>query len=206
MKKGLIALVTLVSIVGQPLMAQEIDSGVIHNYRFLGVGYGYLHDIFNADVEGHGIVGTVSIEDQGFVLDVGNGLLPSGYFWVDEEAADINLWNVTARFGYVVRLMENRLNIIPRVGGSLTGLEIEDFSDETWSIIPGVGASFALTDRIAINGGYGWNYDFDTEEEDHVFNAGVKVAIFDKLGVSLNAFVIEDFGFSGATATLDLHF
>src|SRR5688572_5256788 len=155
MKKGLIALVTFASIIASPVMAAEIESGVIHNYKFIGLGYGYLHDIAEADVEGHGIVGTLSFEEQGFVLDVGSGLLPTGYFWVDEDAADINLWNVTARMGYVVRLMENHLNIIPRVGGSLSGLEIDDpvfgdISDETWSIIPGIGVSFALNDRLAL--------------------------------------------------------
>jgi opacity protein-like surface antigen len=212
MKKGLVALVALASILAFPVMAaEEINSGVIHNYKFVGVGYGYLHDFANADVEGHGIVGTVSIEDQGFVLDVGSGLLPSGYFWMDEEAADINVWNVTARFGYVLRLLDNHLNIIPRVGGSLTGIEIDDpvfgdISDENWSIIPGVGASFAITDRFAINGGYGWNYNFDSEESDHVFNGGAKFALFEHLGLSVNAFFIEDFGFSGATATVDFHF
>jgi opacity protein-like surface antigen len=211
MKKGLIALVTLASIIGLPVLAAEIDSGVIHNYRFIGAGYGYLHDFANADIDGHGVVGTLSFEEQGFVLDVGNGLLPSGYFWMDEEAVDVNIWNVTARLGYVIRLMENHLNIIPRVGGSLTGIEIDDpffgdISDETWSIIPGIGVSYALTDRLAINGGYGWNYDFDAEESDHVVNAGARVAILEKVGLSVNAFFIEDFGFSGATATIDFHF
>src|SRR5688572_23851269 len=98
MRNGLIAISAVLSMLGGGLMAAEVDSPVIHNYRFVSVGYGYLHDIADSGADGHGAVGALSFEEQNFLLGVGGG-----YFWVDEDAADINLWSVAASIGYVVR-------------------------------------------------------------------------------------------------------
>lgn len=206
MKNGLIAIGAVLSLIGGGLRAEEIDSPVIHNYRFVSAGYGYLHDIADSGIDGHGAIGALSFEEQGFLLGVGGG-----YFWTDEDAADINLWNVTASLGYVVRLMENHVNIIPRVGGGIGGLQIDDpvfgdVSDESWSIFPGIGLSYAINNQFAINGGYTYAYNFDSEDDDHLLNVGGTVAVLERVGLSVNASFSTEFGFSGITGAVEFHF
>ncbi|HTD88284.1 MAG TPA: outer membrane beta-barrel protein [Candidatus Binatia bacterium] len=207
MKIGVIAMAGMLSLAAGGLGAAEIDSKVIHNYNYFGLGYGYLHDIGDLDVDGHGPVGELSFEQNNFVLNVSGG-----YFWVtDTGSTDVNLWDVTASIGYVVRLMENHFNIIPRFGGAYSGIQVDDSSfgnesDETWSILPGVGVSYAINNRFAINGGYTYAYNFDSEDEDHLFTAGAKFAILDQVGLSVNGNFSKEFGFTGITAMLEFHY
>src|SRR5687768_12465926 len=102
MKCGLIAISGLMAIIGSGLMAAEIDSGVIHNYSFLSLGYGYAHDIADSGVDGHGAVGLASIEENNFVLGAGGG-----YFWASDDEPDVEFWTVNATFGYVLRFAQN---------------------------------------------------------------------------------------------------
>lgn len=189
------------------LVAAEIDSRVIHNYDFLGIGYSYLNDIAELDLEGHGPVGVFSIEENGFLFD-----LSGGYFWVEDVGStEINLWEVTASVGYVLRLAENHFNIIPRFGGSYSGIQLDDdffgeADEETWSILPGVGLSYALNNRLAINGGYTYAYNFDSEDERHLFNAGAKFAILEQVGLTVNAQFADSAGWTGIVGGIEFHY
>lgn len=199
MKIGVIAISGMLSVAVSAFAAEPIESRVIHDYDYFAVGYGYLHDL--GDTEGHGAVGEFSYEEANFVFNVGGG-----YFWVPDTDPDVNLWSVSAGLGYVVRALDNRLNIIPRVAGAYSGITVDDEGDETWSILPGVGASVALCNWFAINGGYTYGYNFDSEDGDHFFNAGAKVALAPQIGIGVNANFAEDGGFSGATAVLEFHY
>jgi hypothetical protein len=208
MKIGVIAMSALLSLAACGLRAAEIDSKVIHNYDFLGLGYGYLNDVAEVDdLEGHGPVGVFSIEENGFLFDVSGG-----YFWVEDVGStEINLWEVSASLGYVLRLAENHLNIIPRFGGSYAGIQLDDDvfgeeEDETWTILPGVGLSYALNNRLAINGAYTYAYNFDAEDERHVFNAGAKFAILDQVGLAVNASFADGAGWTGIVGGIEFHY
>ena len=48
------------------LVAEPIDSKVIHNYNQFGVGYNYVD---GDDIDGHGVVGSASV-------DLNNGVTP----------------------------------------------------------------------------------------------------------------------------------
>src|SRR5688572_20449413 len=187
MKIRLITIGGLLSVASLGLAA-EIDSGVIHNYDYFGVGYGYLHKIAEeatGDVNAHGGVAGFSFEENNFLLTA-NG----GYFWGDnDDVADIETWNVNASIGYVIRLAENRVNIIPSFGGAYSEVDVEagpffgSFTEDSWSIIPSIGVSFALNNRIALNGGYTYLYNFEAEDESHLFNAGAKFALLHQVGL-----------------------
>ena len=204
MKIRIIAITGMLSLPACGVTAAEVDSKVIHNYNYLGVGYGYLHDFADLDIEGHGAVGEFSFEEQNFVLNVSGG-----YFWMDDVgSSDVNLWNIDASIGYVFRLMQNHVNLIPRFGGSYVGIDVDgsSFDDETWSILPGVGLSFAINNRFAINGGYTYAYNFDSDDHAHLFNAGGKFALAEQIGLSVNAAFSDETGFSGITGILELHY
>ena len=187
--------------------AEEINSRVIHDYNFFGVGYSYLHDVADLELDGHGPVGAFSFEEANFVLGVSGG-----YFWLEDIGdTEINLWDVTASIGYVLRLANNRINIVPRFGGAYSGIVVDndtfgDEEDETWSIVPGVDLSFALCNWFALDGGYTYLYNFDSEDEEHLFRAGGKVALGQRIGISAHARFSEEFGFTGVTGGLEFHY
>jgi len=180
-----------------------IDSRVIHNYHLFGVGYNYVD---RDGVDGHGVVGNVSMELGNFV--VGGG---GNYIWFDDANAEA--WSAGGFAGYVVRLMENHINIIPRVGVTyneqsvdlgLFGGGVANFV----SIEPGITLSYAINNHISLNGGYTYvqDIDDDVDFEAHTFSVGTRIAIEENLGLNLNALFEEEQGFSGATATLSWHF
>jgi hypothetical protein len=206
MKIGLAAITGMLSMAACTFAAEELNSRVIHDYNFFGVGYSYLHDFADLDINGHGPVGAFSFEEGNFVLGVSGG-----YFWLEDIGdTDVNLWDVTASLGYVVRLANNHINIIPRVGGQYAGIQLDndfgDAEDEAWSILPGVGLSFALCNWFAIDGGYTYAYNFDSEDEDHLFTAGGKVALGDRIGIGAHANFSKEFGFNGVTGLLEFHY
>lgn len=193
------------------LLAAEIDSRTIHDYSFIGVGYGYLHEIAQeaaGDVNAHGGVGQLSFEEQNFVLGVSGG-----YFWGDDDdLVDIQLWNVSASLGYVIRLAENHLNIIPSFGGGYQEVDVEagpvfgSFTEDSWSILPGVTVSYAINNRFALSGGYTFAYNLDAEEESHLFSAGAKFALLEQVALAAGAVFSDDDGFEGFTAGVEFHF
>src|SRR5687768_5551736 len=175
--------------------AEPIDSPVIHNYNQFGVGYNYVEA---DDLDGHGVVGTVS-------MDLGNFLLGGGgnYIWLDNAEA----WSAGGFAGYIVRLMENHINIIPRVGVNYNEVSV-DFGRgggavaNFVSIEPGITLSYAINNKISLNGGYTYvqDIDDDIDVEVHTFSLGGVVALTERLGLNVNALFAEEQGFSGATA------
>ena len=187
------------------LTAHEIDSRTIHNYDYISIGYGYLHDIDDSGVNGHGAVGKFSFEERNFLISV-----VGEYYWPeDSDFADGDLWSVSPGIGYVVRLAENHVNIIPRIAVSYSGIDSNFFgdeSDESWFFLPGVSLSYAINNRFAINGGYTYSYNFDSTGKDHLFSAGAAVAIVGQIDLAVTASFSNDFGFTGIVAALEFHY
>lgn len=206
MKIGLVAIVGMLTLAGG-LTAGEINSRAIHNYNYFSVGYGYLHDILDSDVNAHGAVGEFSFEKHNILFGV-----VGGYFWAEDTgSADVELWSVSPAVGYVLRLAENHINIIPRIAFSYSGIQIDDSvfgddSDETWFFLPGAFLSYAINNRLAINGGYAYSYNFDSTDKEHLFSAGAAVAIFDQVSLVGSANFSDESGFTGITAALEFHY
>jgi len=189
------------------LVAEPIDSPVIHNYNQVGVGYNYV----DADgTDGHGVVGTFSVDRSNFLLGAGGN-----YVWYDEF--DAESWSATAFAGYIVRLMENHINIIPRVGVAYNELSSgagRGFVENVVTLEPGVTLSYAINNRISLNGGYTYVQDIEDDDDDlfpdfeaaHTFSLGGSLAIAERIGLNVNALFEEDEGFTGATAILSWHF
>ena len=181
--------------------AEPIDSPVIHNYNQFGVGYNYVEA---DDVEGHGVVGGFSMDLSTFLLGAS-----ANYVWFDDAEA----WSVGGLAGYIVRLMDNHINIIPRVGVSYNEFSF-DFGPfgsavaNYVSIEPGVTLSYAINNHISLNGGYTYvqDLDDDIDVEAHTFSLGAAFALAERLGLNVNALFAEEQGFSGATAILSWHF
>ena len=75
---------------------------------------------------------------------------------------------------------------------------------------PGVTLSYAINNRISLNGGYTYIGDITSDdlqfEAAHTFSLGTSIALAERLGLNLNALFEEEQGFSGATAILSWHF
>ena len=183
--------------------AEPIDTKVIHNYNQFGVGYNYVD---GDDIDGHGVIGSASVDLNNFLLGAGGN-----YIWFDE--ADAESWSAGGFAGYILRLMENHINIIPRVGVSYNELTVDfgpfgDADVDFVAIEPGITLSYAINNHISLNGGYTYiqDIDGDVDVEAHTFSVGTRVAIAENLGLNLNALFEEEQGFSGATAILSWHF
>jgi len=191
--------------------AEPIDSKVIHNYNQFGVGYNYVE---NDDLDGHGIVGSASVELNNFLIGGGGN-----YIWFNEpdgfDDVDAQAWSVGAFAGYILRLMENHINIIPRVGVSYNEFSVDfgpfgDADGDVVTIEPGITLSYAINNHISLNGGYTYIGEITSDdiafESAHTFSVGTRFAIAENLGLNLNALFAEEQGFSGATAILSWHF
>jgi len=181
--------------------AEPIDSKVIHNYNQFGVGYTYVE---RDDFEGHGVIGAASVDLNNFLLGGG-----ANYIWFDDAEA----WSVGGFAGYIVRLMENHINIIPRVGVGYNQVSVDlgpfgDVDGDVVTIRPGITLSYAINNRISLNGGYTYiqDIDGDIDVERHTFSLGTRVAIAEHLGLNFDVLFEEEQGFSGVAAILSWHF
>ena len=77
------------------LVADPIDSKVIHNYNQFGVGYTYVE---RDDLDGHGVIGSASVELSNFLIGGGGN-----YIWFNEpdgfDNADAQGWSAGAFAG-----------------------------------------------------------------------------------------------------------
>jgi hypothetical protein len=193
----------------QTLLAEEIQSRVIHNYSQIGVSYGYLHDIGNSDVNANGVLGDYSFDYRNVIFHV-NG----GAFWGDDDLginADVELWTIAGGVGYVFRFYENHINVIPRfeVGYSEISVKVPGFGtsrDHSTAILPGVTLSYALNNRISVDGGYTYSRDVDNGDDGHGFTVGTHVALLEQLGLNVQAAFAEGRGFTGITAGFSFHY
>jgi len=191
------------------LFAEEITSSVIHDYSQVGIVYRYVHDFGNTDDNAHGFAGNGSYEIRNFVLSVSGD-----YLWGDNDLgvdADVNLWSVVGGVGYVLRLYQNHVNIIPRfeVGYSEVSVKVPGFgtfhSDST-AVLPGITLSYAINNRISFDGGYTYAHDLDTGDDGHGFTAGTRIAVAERIGLNIQAMFAEGLGFTGVTAGLSFHY
>jgi len=181
-------------------MAQRegITSKVIHNYTEFGVGYTYVDD-FGAD-HGHGAIAHSSVDLENVLLNV-----RGGYIWGDGADA----WNAGGDLGYIVRLAQNHVNIIPRFGATYNKLMPDniDSIDQT-TIEPGITLSVAFNNWVSINGFYTYlrDVDFGKNLDAHTYGPGARIALTDKVGLDVGATFAEGQGFSSAFAGLSFHF
>ena len=191
------------------LVADPIDSKVIHNYNQFGVGYTYVE---RDDLDGHGVIGSASVELSNFLIGGGGN-----YIWFNEpdgfDNADAQGWSAGAFAGYILRLMENHINIIPRVGVSYNEISVDlgpfgDADADFVGIEPGITLSYAINNRVSLNGGYTYiqDIDGDIDVEVHTFSLGTRVAIAENLGLNFDVLFEEEEGFSGVAAILSWHF
>lgn len=184
-------------------VSAQIDSRVIHNYNEIGVGYQYLHA---DDIDGHGVVGRASTDLNNVLLGVS-----AGYTWIDDF--DAETWGIGGTVGYAIRLMENHLNIIPRVGIGYTeatvdfgplGSDTEGFA----SISPGISVSYAINNQISLNAGYTYSRDLDEDFdiEDHGFGIGARIALAERIGLDVGVSLDEEEGFTGIGAMISWHY
>jgi hypothetical protein len=205
MKKSF--LTTLLFASALSLQAEEIDSNVIHDYTSVGLGYGYLHDVAPG-VNAHGVVAGVSCETHNFVLEI------EGDYFVGDDDLGIGLetdaWSVSGTVGYVIRLAENHVNVIPHVGVSYNeaSASVGPFSADADATVisPGVTISYAFNNCVSIAAGYSYSYDVDSETDDHSFHVGPTVRVCENVGVSVTGFFDTDDGFAGVLAGITYHF
>ncbi len=192
--------ITLGLVCAQQLMGEEIHSKVIHQDTYIGAGYEYFHDIGNSGAKAHGVFGAGSYDYHNVLFGVSGG-----YAWGDE---DVDFWRAGGSLAYVVRLMENHVNIVPRVGIFYNEVLFNGNSDNVTTINPGITLSYAFNNQLSINGGYtyGHDIDFDNEGDQHTFSAGSRLAIAENVGLDVRADFIEGFGFSVISAMLQFHF
>src|SRR5258705_6172793 len=173
--------ITLGLVCAQQLMGEEIYSKVIHQDTYIGAGYEYFHDIGNSGAKAHGVFGAGSYDYHNVLFGVSGG-----YAWGDE---DVDFWRAGGSLAYVVRLMENHVNIVPRVGIFYNEVLFNGNSDNVTTINPGITLSYAFNNQLSINGGdtYGHDINFDNQGDQHNFNSGSRPAIAENVGLDLPA-------------------
>lgn len=198
--------------------SDNLDSRVIHHYSQAGIGYAYLHDIESLDINAHGVLAGASYETGKFVVGIGGG-----YFVGDERVVqaspdgsafhrvDAEGWNVTGNAGYVFRFMGNHLNVVPNVGLSYTQLILDGWwgndTPDTTTVTPGLNLSYALNNKLSINGGYSYGFEIDgMETELHLIGLGATYAVTERIGVSANGYFAEEQGFTGLAVGVAWHF
>jgi len=188
------------------LTAEEINSKVIHQYKYVGVNYDYVDGQGGPD--GHGGSGFVSYEFKNFLIGLGGGYVQAG------DNPQFSAWTVNGQVGYVFRLLENHINIIPSFGGGYAestvsfdfpGFEFESTADST-IISPGVSLSYAFNNYVSVNAGYRYGYNLETEEDVNAFSVGAECAVTEVIGLGVSVAFNTDDGFTGVSAGVRFHF
>lgn len=184
------------------LRAEPIDSKVIHNYTFIGAGYQYAEGDNGPD--GHGGGGVISYDYNNFLFSLGGGYLTAG------DSPKFEVMSVSGSVGYVFRLQENHLNIVPHFGLGFSENQITfgPFSSDsdTTALLPGISLSYAFNDRFSVNASYGYSYDIDRDTDGNSVSLGAELAVTENVGVDISAHFVEEQGFTGATAGISFHF
>ena len=196
----LLLLLTMTGI--SSLSAEEIDSKVIHQYKYVAVNYEYVDGQGGPD--GHGGSGFVSYEFKNVLFGVGGGYVQAG----DNPTA--KTWSINGQVGYVFRLLGNHINIIPSFGGGYAESKVEfpffEVTQNSPFIAPGVSVSYAFNNYVSVNAGYTYGYNLDTEQDVNAFSVGAECAVTEVIGLGVSvAFDTED-GFTGVSAGVRFHF
>jgi hypothetical protein len=205
MKSILTVVLTLAG--GYSAIAQEINSGVIHNYNFVGVSYDYVYGDNASDL--HGGSGVVSYDLNNFLVAVGGGYQQGG------GNPEIETWSGFGSIGYVLRLQENHINVIPSFGigysKSTATFQFPPFFSfkstvESTAISPGLFGSYAFNNWFSVNAGYAYGYDVETSDDAHGFFGGAECALTEQVGVGISARFSEGQGFTGVSTGVHFHF
>lgn len=206
MKKLLILTMALAGT--HQLFAAEIDSHVIHDYSFIGLGYQYGYGDGGPDTHGGNAV--VSYDLHNFLFSLSGGYSEAG------GNPDFDTWSVSGALGYVFRLQENHINIIPNfgIGYSRTRSSFRipfypfvfNNNIDTTAIAPGISLSYAFNNRLSLNVGYAYGYDLNTHDDAHSYFVGGEIAVTDRIGMEVSAHFVDHQGFAGAGAGVSFHF
>lgn len=189
------------------LLAQDTNSKVIHQYRYVNLSGGY--------VPGHGDMPAFA----GFELD-GAFEYRNGLIWLDLESFSetgdatfgANMNRTRAGLGYVIRRDQNRLNLLPCLGVSYLKITEDDlFGGETTlvkttAIEPSVTFSYACNHRFSLNIGYALDADVDSGATVSQFKAGAVFALSRRWGVRFSGTVATDRNYNRLFAGLEFHF
>ena len=171
--------------------AEELDSKVLNNYNAVSAAYQYSSSaLLGSDVQAHGFGLGLSTEVyKNFIL----GASFSEVF-ASNDSISGQSWNLSPTIGYAIRLMDNHLNIVPKVsyGFGHTGLDHSGLSDDTHSITGGALVSYALNNKLGIGVEYGYQSSLKDGKyfgvaDAHKIAVGPTYAISDVFGVFAKA-------------------
>jgi hypothetical protein len=74
-------------------------------------------------------------------------------------------------------------------------------------VLPGLNLSYALNNKLSIDGSYSYGFEIDgVETELHLLGLGATYAVTERIGVSAKGYFAEEQGFTGLTAGVAWHF
>lgn len=205
MKRSLFAIVGIFC--AGHLLAQETNSKVIHQYSYVNLSGGY--------VPAHGGLPAFA----GFKLE--------GAFEYRNVLAWLNLGSFAdtgdavfgaemnrsgGGLGYVIRLDQNHLNLIPRLGASYLKITQNDLFGgettlvETTAIEPSITFSYAFNNRFSLDAGCALDADVDSGATVSQFNFGATCALAKHWGIRLEGTVATNQNYNGVFAGIAYHF
>lgn len=206
------ALLLTLALAGTQLGAEaEINSDVIHNYRYVGLNFEYVHVDSNIFPDSYGVSSFASYELKSILFGIGGGYLQG-----NDNNIEVENWWVQGNLGYVFRFFENHLNLIPSLGLGYAETSqtfqvpffpfVMNFDADATLLAPGLTVSYAFNNYLSLNAGYGYGYDLDTEDDSHGFSVGAVWALTNEVGLGIGASFDSEVGFTGLSAGLSYHF
>lgn len=136
------------------LKDREIESNVIHNYDQVHLGFSVSPNPVNgSDAIALGFVAGASSEIyHGLIVGVDGGSA-----WGRDRQNNLGngySWGISPSVSYVFRIMDNRINFLPRVVFNHSELGVADVSGSADSLGGGFTLSYAFTSRVAFAASY----------------------------------------------------
>ncbi len=189
---------TLIAALFSPLVvtanAEELNSKVLNNYNAVSAAYAYSSSaLIGADVAAHGFGLGISTEVQK------NIILGASFseMFASNDTVSGQSWNLSPTIGYAVRLMDNHLNIVPKVsyGFGHASLDHSGISDDTHSITGGALVSYALNNKLGMGVEYGYQSSLKDGKyfgvaDAHKITVGPTYALSDVFGVFAKATIV----------------
>jgi hypothetical protein len=151
------------------LLAQEITSGVVHQYSYVGLSLGF------------------APEDGGYIRFEGSVEYRDCLLWLTSE----NVFHTSGGIGYVIRLNRNHVNIVPRLGAGCYYLA--GWGSDV-AVEPSITFSYAFNHRFSVDAGYTVGVVVDSGSSINTLNLGATFAFAKRWGVRLDAALVTDHG------------